>query len=131
LARAYQDLNQHLGRDDVGDLSRRAAVMEARAAGTADPIAREQYLQAAESLRQQAQVHLELAATRDRLRSEVARILATLTNLRARLVALSSGSAVPLNDVSTAAEELAGLQSQVDTFHDSVRQVLKESTLRL
>ncbi|MBI3945882.1 MAG: hypothetical protein HY321_08180 [Armatimonadetes bacterium] len=130
LAHLYRSLGENLRDADPAELSRRAAAMKVRAESAADPIIRDQYRAAAQSFSEQVGMALELRATRDRLHAEISRILAALTNMRSRIIAARSGAAAPgISDIDHAAEELAGLQTQVDTFQESVRQVLRSSHL--
>lgn len=130
LARLYHSLEDRLREADPAELGERAAAMKERAQSAADPVTREQYQAAAQSFSEQVQLSLEQRAARERLHAEIARILATLTNLRARLIAARAGvgPAGP-SDMDRAAEELADLQSQVDSFQQSVRQVLRSSQM--
>lgn len=128
LTRLCKTLEEHLRDNEGSEFLRQAAEMQARADATRDPFAREQYAEAARSLEAQAQTCLELSRTRERLHAEIARILAALTNLRSRIVAVLSSPAGGAESVSRAADDLADLESQVGTFQESVRQVLRQAS---
>lgn len=128
LARLHQTLDTHLRGTEALRYRLQAREMEARAAAAADAFAAEQYRAAAQSLESQALTCEELARTRERLQAEVARILAALASLRARLVSMLAGPAAADGATTAAADELAHLEAQVDTFRDSVRQVLQQAS---
>lgn len=128
LSRLWHTLDDHLRTNEATEFLRRAEAMRARADAASDRFVQEQYAEAARSLESQAQTCLELGHTRERLRAEIARILAALTNLRSRIVAVQASPADGSDAVRRAAEELADLEAQVGTFQESVRQVLRQAS---
>ena len=127
LTRGYAALEDSLRDNASRDWARQAAEMEQKAAASTDPFARDQYLSASKSLREHAEMCLELDRSRERIQAESARIIAALTNLRTRIVAATSGGATGVITVDNAAEELADLENQVGTFQESVRHVLRQA----
>lgn len=128
LSRLWHTLDDHLRANEATEFLRRAEAMRARADAASDRFVQEQYAEAARSLESQAQTCLELGHTRERLRAEIARILAALTNLRSRIIAVQASPADGSDAVAHAAEELADLEAQVGTFQESVRQVLRQAS---
>ena len=128
LSRLWHTLDDHLRANEATEFLRRAEAMRARADAASDRIVQARNAEGSGSLESQAQTFLELGHTRERLRPEVARILAALTNLRSRIVAVQASPADGSDAVRRAAEELADLEAQVGTFQESVRQVLRQAS---
>ncbi|NLC56053.1 MAG: hypothetical protein GX774_04375 [Armatimonadetes bacterium] len=128
LARLCQTLDAHLRGNQAMEYRRQAEEMVRRATLAADAFAADQYRAAAQSLESQAAVCEELARTRERLHAEVARILAALSNLRSRIVSMLASPTAAIGQIDRTADELADLEAQVDTFQDSVRQVLQQAS---
>jgi len=128
LAALWKSVDEHLRAGDRDDQAQRATEIEQLAQATEDPLAREGYTAAAQSLEQEARLCAELRATRDRLHAEVARILTALTILRTQIVSAQTGTAPAAGSVDQVAGDLADLESQVEGFSDSVRQVLRQAS---
>lgn len=128
LARSHQAVATYLATNSAAQALQQAAEMKRRAEAATDAFVREQYQAAAQALDRQVEVCAELAVTRERLQAEVARIVAALTSMRSRIMAVRSGMEAGGGPLDRAAGELADLQAQVDNFQESVRQVLQQAS---
>jgi len=131
LLRNGDQLVRYLGQSDADSVRREIERLRARAAQTEDAEAKDQYERSVKAREEQLAAITDIAGAVERVYANLSRIVATLEGLSAKVERMGAMDAQAMDNLSGDMNaELERMNREIDTFEQTLRQLVATETVR-